>query len=151
MQVVGSIVVAHMHVNDFLRELLDEIVEIYIDNIEKTNMKFKSNLEYEQIPIVADKKQIGRVITNLIDNAIKFSNDNGIVQLNSYQKENHVTIEITDNGVGIDSKDIPMIFEPYYRSPESQNKSGYGIGLTIVKKIVWQDHHAEYHWRFGPG
>ncbi|MDH5546582.1 MAG: HAMP domain-containing histidine kinase [Gammaproteobacteria bacterium] len=93
----------------------------------------------EQIPFVqADIALIERVIENLLDNAIKYTQRGGEVSLELEQKDGQLFISIADNGPGIDEKDIPHIFERFYRANKSRDdtESGTGLGLAITKRIL---------------
>lgn len=72
----------------------------------------------------------------LLDNSIKYSKSKGRIEINSKKTDGKVKIYVTDYGMGISEKDLPHIFDRFYRSDESRNESGYGLGLSIAKKIV---------------
>ena len=79
-----------------------------------------------------------QALINLIDNAIKYSSNNKPVLIEATSTENRVTISITDHGNGIPSKQIPRIFERFYRvdKARSRDMGGTGLGLSIVKHII---------------
>ena len=95
--------------------------------------------------VIADGEQIRRVIHNIISNAIKYMDKQngmkGIIQIRVKDVGDFVQVEIEDNGKGIASKDLPYIFDRFYRTDVSRNssKGGSGIGLSIVRKIM-EDH-----------
>ena len=95
--------------------------------------------------MIADGEQIRRVIHNIISNAIKYMDKQngmkGIIQIRVKDVGDFVQVEIEDNGKGIASKDLPYIFDRFYRTDVSRNssKGGSGIGLSIVRKIM-EDH-----------
>ncbi|MBW1744014.1 MAG: HAMP domain-containing histidine kinase [Deltaproteobacteria bacterium] len=91
----------------------------------------------ETLPIIdADAKRLRRVFANLLDNALKFSQDKGTVTIAIQERENDITVKVTDQGVGIDAKDVQYIFEPFSRGQDRGEKEGFGLGLAIVKTIV---------------
>ncbi len=90
----------------------------------------------ENSPVYADKYLIGNVIHNLMENAIKYSDKEANVEVNSHQDEHFTIISVSDHGVGIDKKYQKKIFEQFYRIPATQHKSGYGIGLAMVKYAI---------------
>lgn len=96
--------------------------------------------------VIADGEQIRRVIHNIISNAIKYMDKpKGIIQIRIKDVGDFIQIEIEDNGKGIGPKDLPYIFDRFYRTDVSRNssKGGSGIGLSIVKKIL-EDHGERY-------
>lgn len=102
---------------------------------------FKQNLQ--MIPeIMVDMGRINQVLYNLITNAIKFTQEYGIVEIGTYTVEEKdytwLAVTIKDNGVGIAENDLPYIFSHFYRADKSRNRSsgGSGIGLAIVKQLI---------------
>ena len=96
----------------------------------------------EGVQVIADGEQIRRVIHNIVSNAIKYmEKPRGIIQLRVKDVGDFIQVEIEDNGKGIAAKDLPYIFDRFYRTDVSRNssKGGSGIGLSIVKKIM-EDH-----------
>jgi len=91
-----------------------------------------------QIMIEADQDKIRQVIVNLLSNAIKYTQDSGEVEITLKEDKDELTLIVKDNGIGIPKKDIPVIFERFYRTDQSRNRltGGSGIGLAIVKAIV---------------
>ncbi|HCN36851.1 MAG TPA: PAS domain-containing sensor histidine kinase, partial [Bacteroidetes bacterium] len=85
-----------------------------------------------------DSERIKQVFVNLIDNAIKYTPENGTVKIVLTDNEKNVNIDIVDSGIGIPKKDIPRIFERFYRVDKnrSRDKGGSGLGLSIVKHIL---------------
>lgn len=86
--------------------------------------------------VCADKYLIGNVIHNLMENAVKYSNKEATIEVNISQDERFIIISVTDHGVGIAKKYQKKIFEQFYRIPATHHKSGYGIGLAMVKYAV---------------
>lgn len=116
------------------RELIDEF-EPYI---KASNIEIKF-LSQENLPkVLADKSRIKLVIENLLDNAIRYIKDNGVVEIKIEQKENSVRFEIKDNGVGIPEEDQKYIFQKFFRSENilRHQTQGTGLGLYIAKSIV---------------
>ena len=90
----------------------------------------------ENAPVYADKYLIGNVMHNLMENAVKYSDKEANVDVNIKQDEHFTIISLSDHGVGIDKKYQKKIFEQFYRIPATHHKSGYGIGLAMVKYAV---------------
>ena len=90
----------------------------------------------ENALVYADKYLIGNVMHNLMENAVKYSDKEANVEVNIKQDEHFTIISVSDHGVGIDKKYQKKIFEQFYRIPATHHKSGYGIGLAMVKYAV---------------
>jgi len=106
-----------------------------------------SNLVSPDTLIIADPEQIKRVINNIIGNSVKYMDKpKGEIDIRILDEIDSIRVEIEDNGKGIAAKDLPNIFERFYRTDASRNSSqgGSGIGLSIVKKIV--EDHGGYIW-----
>lgn len=88
--------------------------------------------------VKADRKRIIEVMTNLVVNAIKYGKKNGFVKVGFYDFDDKIMVEVSDNGIGIDKKDLPRIFERFYRVDKSRSREqgGTGLGLSIVKHII---------------
>lgn len=96
----------------------------------------------EEVEVIADAEQIKRVINNIISNSVKYMDkDKGRIDIRVKDVGDFVQIEIEDNGRGIGQKELPNIFERFYRTDASRNSTlgGSGIGLSIVRKII-EDH-----------
>ncbi|MBC8586732.1 sensor histidine kinase [Paratissierella segnis] len=119
--------------------------EIIRDIISKLDLLIKEkghrlilNIE-EDIPnVVVDKDGIEQVILNIISNSIKYTEDNGIIEINNYEAEGDVVISIKDNGIGIPQMDQKRIFERFYRVEKGRSRDlgGTGLGLSIAKEII---------------
>lgn len=73
---------------------------------------------------------------NLINNAIKYNRAGGRIDLSLTEEKNRVTVEITDTGIGIAQKDLPELFERFYRADKARNREGTGLGLSIAQQII---------------
>lgn len=96
----------------------------------------------EEVMVIADAEQMKRVINNIISNSVKYlDKKKGIINIRIKDVGDFIQVEIEDNGKGIAAKDLPNIFDRFYRTDSSRNSSqgGSGIGLSIVRKIV-EDH-----------
>lgn len=117
-----------------------ELAQATVKNFETKSEKKKVHCTVEGIHTVvfADRGRIQQVITNLVSNAIKYSNENGIVRVVIKDMVNEGIIIVEDDGIGIAKKDLNLIFERFYRTDKSRNRKtgGAGIGLTIVKAII---------------
>jgi two-component system phosphate regulon sensor histidine kinase PhoR len=94
-------------------------------------------------PVLADADRIHQVISNLLHNAIKFTPANGTITLSAKAKANEVEISVADTGIGIPQKDLPRVFERFYKTDPARTRgqSGTGLGLAICRHIV-QNHNG---------
>lgn len=120
-----------------LNRLLEEVIPGFQAQIKKRNIAVNNELS-PGLTLRADKDKISQVFINLIDNAIKFNTENGSVRIFSQDFEREIKIVVEDSGMGIPAKDIPRIFERFYRVDKARSRSlgGTGLGLSIVKHIV---------------
>ena len=128
-----------LNVEDYFADCAEEVgLELETRGIELVY----ANYVEKDVMVIADGEQIRRVIHNIISNAIKYMDKpKGIIQIRIKDVGDFIQIEIEDNGKGIGPKDLPYIFDRFYRTDVSRNssKGGSGIGLSIVKKIL-KDH-----------
>ena len=109
-------------------------------DLEAKNVEFGYfNYVEPEVKVIADPEQIKRVVHNIVNNSVKYMDkDKPKINLRVKDVGDFVQVEIEDNGKGIASKDLPNVFERFYRTDASRNssKGGSGIGLSIVKKII---------------
>ncbi len=124
-------------------ELVKETFETLELTAKQKNIELLLTKDYGPIHVLADRTKIGQVLTNLINNSIAYGKENGKTQIYVVVFENLVTIEVTDNGIGIEPKHFPRLFERFYRIEKSRNRNdgGSGLGLAIVKNIL--DAHGQ--------
>lgn len=99
---------------------------------------FNLNIQPDDLTICADKTHLNNALSNLIDNAIKYSKDKTIIDITAYIDNRYFIIKVKDNGIGIAPDKQKFVFEKFYRVPQGNkhNAKGYGIGLFYVKTIV---------------
>jgi len=85
---------------------------------------------------VGDGRMIQRMLSNLLDNAIKYSSSGGSVSISIEENDTRALVSIKDTGIGISSKDLPHIFERFYRCDQSRSQAGIGLGLSLAKAIA---------------
>ncbi len=88
------------------------------------------------VKLLIDKKWTSEAITNILDNAVKYTGDNGRILINIFKYEMYVRIDIEDNGSGLEEADINNIFKRFYRGKNSINQDGVGIGLYLSREII---------------
>ncbi len=131
-------------VNDYFNDCAEDLSM----ELESRNVEFGFfNYVVQDVRVIADAEQIKRVIHNIINNSLKYM-DKEKAKINIRIKDvgDFVQVEIEDNGKGIDPKELPHIFDRFYRTDASRNssKGGSGIGLSIVKKII--EEHGGKIW-----
>ena len=128
-----------LNVEDYFSDCAEELgLEMETRGIELVY----ANYVEKDVQVIADGEQIRRVIHNIVSNAIKYmEKPRGIIQIRVKDVGDFIQVEIEDNGKGIAAKDLPYIFDRFYRTDVSRNssKGGSGLGLSIVKKIM-EDH-----------
>ena len=130
---------APLSVNDYFNDCAEDIeMELDSKNVE---FGYFNYVEGDQ-KIIADPEQLKRVINNIVSNSLKYmEREHGLINLRVKDVGDFIQVELEDNGKGIAAKDLPNIFDRFYRTDASRNssKGGSGIGLSIVKKII-EDH-----------
>jgi signal transduction histidine kinase len=121
-----------------LQEVVEKTLERFRFITEGQGIAISCDFTKNLPPVCADKGAIGQVLLNLMDNAAKYSVGEKFIKLVSKVDGDYVSIAVSDKGIGIDKKDLPRIFDKFYRSESGTGKhiTGSGIGLTLVKEIV---------------
>ena len=131
----------------------DCVEEMSLDTeVKNVTLDYISKLKPDQC-IIADLEQLRRVMNNLIGNSVKYMDkEEGSIVILAEDIGDSVKISVQDNGSGIDEKDIPFIFDRFYRADSSRNskKGGTGLGLAITKKII-EDHNGTISAKSFPG
>lgn len=126
-----------------LTEVLKESINEVGISLKSKKIKLKASL-LKTAPILGDYQKIKMLFVNIIDNAVKFSTEkDGTVEINLIEKGNSYLTEVIDQGIGIDEKEIPKLFQKFYRAPSSAvlNKEGSGLGLYL-SKLICDLHHG---------
>lgn len=120
-----------------MKELIDNQVELHKLKTDK-EVSFSIHIDREDLTIRADRTHLNNMISNLIDNAIKYSSDNIEIIIDIQKKKNMNIIKVKDNGIGISSERQKHIFDKFYRvsSGNLHNVKGYGLGLFYVKTMT---------------
>ncbi|NMM49222.1 sensor histidine kinase [Marinigracilibium pacificum] len=120
-----------------ITDLAMDIVNKFKLKAEKKNINISIESSSEQLPMVfADISLVERAIQNLIENALKFTPENGVVKLLLSRSDHDVKITVSDSGPGMSEKEQAIIFERYRQNDSSAKREGAGLGLAIVKKIM---------------
>lgn len=135
-----------LDVQDYFNDCIEEVgLDLESKNIELNY----TNMVPADVRVIADPEQLKRVINNIISNSVKYMDkekERSVIDFRVIDEVDSIRVEIEDNGRGISAKDLPNIFDRFFRSDSSRNssKGGSGIGLSIVKKIV--EDHGGYIW-----
>jgi len=119
--------------------LISEVIESLELKASKNNitLHFKEKYKYPNW-VYADREKIRQVLVNLISNSIKYGKNPGNTSIKTFELHDQILVEITDDGIGIEEKYLPRLFERFYRTDQSRSREigGSGIGLAIVKHII---------------
>jgi len=120
-----------------LKQQVEGVISGFSSQLKKKDIEIKDEL-FPDILVTADKDRLEQVVTNLIDNAIKFNKEKGFVRIYGEEINGKIKITVEDSGIGIPEKDISRIFERFYRVDKARSRElgGTGLGLSIVKHII---------------
>jgi len=120
-----------------IKGLINSILQGFEKNARDKGLKLIFDIVDNLPPAAADRVRLEQVIVNLVDNAIKYTNQ-GEVKISARKEDKTIRIDVEDTGIGIPEKDIPRIFERFYRVDKGRSREigGTGLGLAIVKHII---------------
>jgi two-component system phosphate regulon sensor histidine kinase PhoR len=135
-----------------LNPLVEQVVDLLRPRMERKQLLCDFSAQPDLPPIRGDREQLRRMLTNLIENAVNYTSAGGQVNVKLYAANEHVALEVRDNGIGIHPDAVPHIFERFFRAPNARESEsrGTGLGLAIVKKIV-EAHKATIEVNSQPG
>lgn len=125
--------------------LLLPFIQEIADNIQHKNKNLSIEINIENsTSVMADEFHFTNIIYNLLDNSIKYCETNPVIKISAHKDSKGLYLKFKDNGMGIPAKNIPHIFEKFYRvhTKRSEEVNGFGLGLFYVKKVVQQ-----HHWK----
>jgi two-component system phosphate regulon sensor histidine kinase PhoR len=119
-------------------ELLNNLIRDWKEKLAAKNLKVIVDLASEALTLRADGTRLEEVLHNLLDNAVKFSPENGQIHLRAVRRGSEMVLSVADNGLGISKEHLPRIFERFYRADKARSRElgGTGLGLAIVKHIA---------------
>lgn len=135
-----------------LSDLISDTLESFTELAAGRGVSLDGRVDQGVDPVVLDARQIGRVLTNLIGNALRHTPAQGSVSIHAQTQPDAVRVEIADTGEGIRAEDLPYVFDRFYRSEKSRSRAtgGAGLGLAIAKGIV-EAHGGRIAVRSTPG
>ncbi len=126
-----------------LSEVVKSIHDDFFDRLKTKNITFQNFIKAQYL-LRVDQKALKQVLSNLVDNAIKYTPQEGIISISAEKENKYCRVSVTDTGSGIPEKDIPRVFERFYQvdKPNAKKLGGSGLGLAIVKHLI-QTHGGE--------
>jgi len=120
-----------------IKDLLLRVIKIFKPSVEQKKLKLEIDLEKNMPEIKGDPFKLEQVFINLIDNAVKYTEE-GTIRIQAKKTNSNIEISVKDTGIGIPEQDLPRIFERFYVVDKSRSKTvgGTGLGLSIVKHII---------------
>jgi len=133
-------------------DLVHNTLDSYRYQIEQQGFAFEEKIDDNLPPVVVDREAIARAVVNLVNNALKYSDDDKFLGVKLYRDNGSVKLEVIDHGIGIARRDQSKIFEKFYRTgdPLVHNTKGSGLGLSLVRHIT-EAHGGEIEVESTPG
>lgn len=134
-----------LHLNRIdLGPMIQQAVGHFRNQIHTKSLSVAIDIQKGLPDVLAEEGLIAQVLLNLIDNAVKYSDENGKIMISAHPDQGFVRLDISDTGIGIPQEDIPRVFERFYRVDKARSRElgGTGLGLAIVKHII-QAHHGD--------
>jgi two-component system phosphate regulon sensor histidine kinase PhoR len=121
-----------------VKELIEEVISALRRSAEEKSQRLEVNVDSDDQRVLGDKYRINQALTNLVDNAIKYTPEKSTIKIESRDKGEFVELAVIDNGIGITKNDLPRIFERFYTVDKGHSRAlgGTGLGLSIVKHII---------------
>jgi two-component system phosphate regulon sensor histidine kinase PhoR len=121
-----------------IHQLLTRIVENYQLQLQEKKAKVEMLLNAADDVVPIDEVHFTNVLSNLIDNAIKYSGENLLIKLTTHRTAKHFIIQVQDNGIGMSKETVKRIFEKFYRAHTGNihNVKGFGLGMSYVKSVI---------------
>jgi signal transduction histidine kinase len=129
--------------------LIEEAVDLYGYDAEEKRIKIDTTLPKE-LYLKADGIRLRQVLSNLLDNAVKYTQSGGTIGIEAFQKKQQATVIVRDTGIGIPAEEVSKIWDRLYRGDKSRSQRGLGLGLSLVKAIV-QAHQGYIEVSSKPG
>lgn len=118
-----------------LRALSEDFCDIMLPEAERKGLFFNVKLPEKPVMITADKMSVQRIISNLVENALKFTEQGGVI-LTLKELEQHIELSVSDTGCGISEANISRIFDRFFRGDSSRKYPGNGLGLSLVQAFI---------------
>lgn len=122
-----------------LQNVLQDVIDFYEPLAEEKSISMA--LDLQGAPFEGDRDLLFQAFANILDNALKYTPAGGRIRISLHRRDGRISIEIKDSGAGVPDRDLAKIFERFYRSEESRNTAGTGLGLSLVAAVV-ELHHG---------
>lgn len=121
-----------------IKPILNRCIAVLEKSIKAKALSITVDIPDDLPKVSADDKRLSQVFLNLLDNAVKYTPEGGSIKIRAFANEKMVQVEVSDTGIGIPEKDLPRIFERFYRVDKARSRElgGTGLGLSIAKHIV---------------
>jgi two-component system, OmpR family, phosphate regulon sensor histidine kinase PhoR len=121
-----------------LRDFLEKVTRDWKKRLAGKNLRLDLQVPDNFPTLHADERRLEEVVHNLLDNAVKYSHQNGRILIHGHAPDQEIVLAVCDEGVGIAAADLPRIFERFYRADRARSRElgGTGLGLSIVKHIA---------------
>jgi signal transduction histidine kinase len=117
--------------------VIDSVMELYALVADEKAIRLVRRIESEaDWRILGDRVRLQQAVANLVDNAVKYSPEGSVVEMQGEARPSEVIIEVRDHGEGISPDDLPKIWDRLYRADKSRSQRGLGLGLSLVRAIV---------------
>jgi len=118
--------------------IIEEVVSSFADMASKRNIMLKAELDRDELFVEADGSKISIALSNLVKNSIMFTDDGGHIFVSGQAVPGYVKVSVTDDGIGIPSKDLPRVFERFFQSELhlTRRHGGMGLGLSVAKVMI---------------
>lgn len=118
-----------------ITNIINDACDLFQPLAEDKNIRLTCCIK-EHVTVYGSIQHLQRMIGNLLDNAIKYTDKGGSITFNLYQKNKRIVIDVADTGIGIAEKDFPNIFKRFYRCDQSRSQPGSGLGLSLARAIA---------------
>ncbi|HCJ78715.1 MAG TPA: PAS domain-containing sensor histidine kinase, partial [Desulfotomaculum sp.] len=121
-----------------LKEIINQVAAMFQPQAQQKSLSLTVEMPVELPCVSGDPDLLAQVLTNLVDNAIKYTPPDGHVLIRATTDKDNVQVEVKDTGIGIPPEDLPRVFERFYRVEKARARElgGIGVGLAIVKHII---------------
>jgi len=119
-----------------MKEIIQDVAELYSSVAQDKGITLTTKIPETPLVVLGDRSCLQRALANLLDNAIKFTQQEGHVEVSAQEEKQHLVVTVKDNGPGIPADDLPRIYDRFFRGDQSRSTPGSGLGLSLVQSII---------------